>query len=424
MNSEQSISVEIDVNETVFVRQQKRLLFCIVTFWSLLVAATWPLWISVSSVDFPKVPLLGAMQVPFAVDVLMLIACGCGAWGVVLLRGRRPRAWATLLFLVAAAGLVGANQHRLQPWFYQMVLLIAARGLLSNQEWLRFARWHLISIYLFSAWSKLDFTFVQTLGQQFLNTTLPGFEDLPLDASTRAAMALVFPMVELLLGIALMFSKTRRWAAGAAVAQHVVLLAILGPWGLRHQPSVLLWNLQFIVMLILLFLNGSVSEESSPATKRSGWIALLMWGVLLLPILENVGRLDHWLAWQLYAPRNSRARLQFVEAKVEFDAIPARLQPYVRQESGSPYWSVNLDTWSLDQLYAPIYPQGRFQVGVAWSFAEQAGLSDAAVIVVEGPADRWTGERANRRLQGVSAWEEAQQWFWFNTRPADVSHGR
>ena len=77
---------------------------------------------------------------------------------------------------------------------------------------------------------------------------------------------------------------------------------------------------------------------------------------------------------------------------------------------------LRIDRWSLDALYVPIYPQDRFQVGVALSLARRFDLNQIQVVI-EGPADRWTGKRAIQRYVGIEPLNTLANSYRCNGQP-------
>ena len=86
-----------------------------------------------------------------------------------------------IAFAAAVTLMVCVDQHRLQPWTYQLFLLAWILSTRSARRDLGLSRPLLISIYFFSAISKFDYVFLHTLGQQFLSTLL-GLVHLSTDA--------------------------------------------------------------------------------------------------------------------------------------------------------------------------------------------------------------------------------------------------
>jgi hypothetical protein len=371
----------------------------------LLIAATWRLWTPQSV--FPRVPLFAAAGgVPDWCDWLGGLALLLGLLGVLGRPASRVGQYCAWIVIVALSLLICIDQHRLQPWAYQLLLFSALMTARAPPFELAFARLLLVSIYLFSALSKLDYLFLRTLGQQFLETlVLPlGWQPQTWPPAARLLGAGLFPAGELLIAIGLLLPATRKASAKAAVALHVVLLFILGPWGLRHQLGVLIWNVSFVAQLVVLFLlaPAAVARPALPEAPRF-WrriVGGLMTAVLFLPLLEPWGGLDHWLAWQVYAPRNSRAMVYIL--RTQADRLPDDLQPLLAADDGlTPWRRLDIDRWSLRTLGAPLYPQDRFQLGVALAVADRWQLGKAIRVVQQDAANRWTGRRKEHAFLGA-----------------------
>lgn len=388
-----------------------------------LVAATWPLWTPLPL--FPQVPLIAGQWLPgdwaqwltMALLILALVAM------LVLPGGRSARlACATVAACFAMAMLF--DQGRMQPWAYQFIILSVLLASCSAHSALMLARLLVIAFYLQSAITKLDHSFLHTLGQQFLATlvqmgggTIEGWSE-----SMRLAAAMFFPVGELLVALGLIWPRTRSMALGAAVFLHLMLLAILGPWGLAHQPGVLLWNAYFIVQDLVLFWPGSLSPaepEPGAGTSRSApWPVLAMvLAAALLPLTEPWGLFDLWPSWGLYA--SSAERLSLQVHRVARSQLPEELQPFIETpaDEHDPWLTVRLDRWALATRHAPIYPQARVQLGVALSVAEGAALAERARFIRFGRSDRWTGERDTVIYEGVPAARTAAERYLLNALP-------
>jgi hypothetical protein len=417
-----------------------------------LLLVTWPLWWGPERVraPFPQVPFWSLfVGLPLWLDrmavglLLVVIAWQCAGWSYLAIRaGRRTdiaqrwvQRWLSgllILFLVLLVGLVLVNQHRLQPWVY-LAWWISLNGLWvtgfaqgSPNGWQtaqRFWRWLVISVYFFSAISKLDYTFLRTLGGLFLSTLwamLPGVEPMAPDA-WPVAWLMIFPLGELLLAGGLAVGRFPRTFVGLAVFMHLLLLLILGPWGLNQQPGVWIWNLFFIGQVGWLFwpMRETTPVSDDPSSHRSGGIGFaLLYLPLGLPLLQPFGACDHWLAWELYAPRGSRVQIflaaPLVEPASEWSEF---LAPDSSPEHGWVWHELRIDQWSLRQLHAPLYPEDRFQLGVALSVAQRVAEPEWVLVQWHGPADRWTGRRETKLLRNSLELERFSQRFLFNVRP-------
>ena len=405
-----------DVTEERATRQQQSLLLANAIASAVLFAVTWALWFR--STTFPTVPLSQiAGGIPAWCDGVLLTCALTGMFGVVTTKWRRP---AALVMLLASTLLVCISQHRLQPWLHQFALLNVLVLLLPSRAFASWARVLLISLYVFSAISKLDYVFLHSLGQQFIDT-LAGFINYDVTGipwNLRLKIACLFPVAELLIAGALLIPTSRRMAGWCAIGMHVGLIAILGPWGLGHQPAVLVWNVLFVAQVWILFIRKGAEPtpptHESPETRvhQFSWIASAL---VLLPVLEIVGLYDHWPAWQLYAPRNSRVTLSVLETGRE--NLPDELQTYITAEQNSPWLRFEMDQWSIDTLGVPLYPQDRFQIGVALDLAKRHNLAGGVLVQWQGVADRWTGKRTTATYRNTDQLTEAARDFRLNAYP-------
>lgn len=394
---------------------------------AVLYCATWSLWTHQSV--FPRVPLF-----EFATGLSSTWTAGAGILIIVGLFGLgvnalQPlfRSWFAIAYLTGFALAVLLDQHRMQAWAIHFALVLGLWQL-SRPHRLRVnLQWLTIGIYVYSALSKLDSQFLHTVGQDFLWQVLRflRIDEAEISETTRWGLAAGFPIGELLVGVALAIPRVRRLGAVAAIGMHGMLIAIFSPIGLNHQAGVMLWNGLFMVQVYWLFLApgihfeelGSTSGPQTNPKPHVGAAETLLILVMILPLGERIGVVDHWLGWALYAPHSSRVQVFVAEDCVQ--QLPKEAWVYAPENSVAPLgWRrVDIDKWSLGVLHAPINPQQRVQFGVARAVASV--VPEAAVRVdLLSASSRWSGKRTIESLQGRTELESASQRFWFNTRPA------
>lgn len=383
-----------------------------------LLAATWKLWTPQHA--FPQVPVLAELgKLP---DVIDWIALGGTllALVTVLVAPARSVLWrqGLVVFVVATALLMAIDQHRFQPWAYQFLIVAVVLATATPRAAFALLRWLTIGIYLWSAWSKCDMTFTHNLGQQFLNSVFSwaGFETWP--KLLRLVLASLFPTFEVLVAVLLCFPRWWPKAVWASVVLHLVLLLVLGPFGLQHKPGVLLWNIYFIAQNLILFRAASpvvVRDDELPHDEPIAAAALyVVAGALIWPLVETWNYCDHWPAWSVYAPRVERT--SFFVHRSEKDRLPAELQTFLEQATDDENWYlVRLDRWSLELLDTPLYPQNRFQVAGAAGVIHQFGLIRFRIVWF-GTADRWTGKRVSNTLASLNELEAAAKAYVLGCR--------
>ena len=76
----------------------------------------------------------------------------------------------------------------------------------------------------------------------------------------------------------------------------------------------------------------------------------------------------------------------------------------------------------IDPKLAPIFPQSRYQLGVAQGVIERYQLGNRARVVRFGTASRFTGERRTDVYAGLPQLLAADQQYWLNARPRKESN--
>lgn len=383
-------------------------------FLCLLVAITHRLWFVQN--DLPAIPMFGWVDgLPKLVGwiPLAMVVLGC----VLVLRDRgAKRPW-----WLVAGGLLFAfllDQHRLQPWAYQTAIYATVFATMQPSRARRLLIPLAASIYIYSAAGKLDFQFAHTVGQDFLSIMLNplGLAE-TFDPAAQVKMAMCLPLVELIAGLLLLPTLTRRYAAFVLIAMHASLLLILGPLGLDHSNGVLIWNIALAVQAFFLFIAkepvvspDKPSPESEAKVRRSFGKFVATCAVflaLVAPATERAGLWDHWTSWALYSPHNSRVAIEVHRSAI--DTLPVHVRDHLSDDDDGDGWqSLALDDWSLQSLSVPIYPQARYQLALGEKLARQTDLKESAIRCrVREMSSRFSGARKERPLLGIKEIQRA-----------------
>ncbi len=394
-----------------------------------LMVATGPLWWN--SGQFPQVPwFTWCCRVPQQIDLGLLVVCGLA---LVASGGTQPQTringLSLLAFAFALCGLMVLDQHRCQPWAYQLLCMSLILAGARHELAITLLRVLAISIYIHSAISKCDWSFCHGLGHDFWKVwrfQLTGMQAVP---GPGGWWPLLFPLGELLVAMGLIWPRTRRWALWLAAAMHLGLISILGPWGLQHSSGVLIWNLFFIVQNWVLFSGGkseSVISSGSPAVTPArasagdrATVILMAW-VVVWPLGEPWGYCDLWPAWGLYAQHGERIVIK-VTSRAR-DKLPPIWRVTSRQittpRQGSDWSVLAPQTVSLQLTRAPLYPQNRFTLGVTLALVRDARLpADGIAAEWYFPANRWTGQQNMIELHNLEEIEAAASRCRWNAIP-------
>ncbi len=386
---------------------------------AVLVVLSWRLWTPqlLSSADFPRVPLIALGQPLIATLELLGIVGLLISLLVILIRAQVP--WQAFAGVsLALTFLFLTNQHRLQPWAYQGWLYGILFAALAPATARRFVIALTISIYAYSSLGKFDQQFLNTVGPDLVAALVPWLDrDWEFADDVHSLAAIALPSAELGLAILLAIPRTRRIAGFAAIAMHGLLIITLGPLGLGHSYAVLAWNVFLAVQAWLLFVKPQPAEPphvqiADPWQRAAGMLArMIVLAALVLPLLERTGYWDHWLSWSLYSPHTSRVDVQ-VHGLV-IDSLPEGAAEFVRPSDEQDGWyDLALDRWSLAQLAVPVYPQARFQLGVAQFLSHALPSPEAIRIKIRGVADRRTGQRTELWLIGRRQIDRQVDRYW------------
>lgn len=451
-----------------------------------LLVATCALWIPSANREIPPIPLITAcVALGPAWDVMALLSLTLGLFGLsscsvwtlslCLIRSKgeelpkyavaahatvlrthllalRPSNLYTVrrvsLWLILAGGmtLVLLDQLRLQAWFFQLLLFCLVFLLPTPELRLKWLQMMVISIYAYSAIGKLDYQFLNTVGQDFLQAMVQtfGMDCQNWNGTVRVLLASGFPICELMLVAGLCFVRFRRPTGWAACLFHLTLLWLLGGQ-LGHSWGVLIWNLQFAVQALLLFAlptarpgnlcfvfstigKQSLATDLTLAEQRVRWFApnFLIQACLVLaivlPATERLGWWDHWPSWALYAPHSSRVQVWVAPHVVE--SLPSALRQIIEQSTkDQPENQVNtgieipLATWSLQVLGVPVYPQARYQLGLSRHLSTIIHDQYAIRAELRSVAGRLEGGRTIQELFNADQIHSASAQFWLNSQP-------
>ncbi len=401
---------------------------CLGLFGLILVFESWLLWMPQDL--YPQVPFFSTLTDLPAILHYFLAGGILISLSLVLFLPASKKSSRIFLISFAFFSIASTllNQHRFQPWMYHLVITACILAIAPAKHSIRFLRIVVISIYFYSACSKMDAVFPDLTGGRILKGIFKviDYDAKFMDPKTFRLLVFMFPAGEFLTAILLSFKRSRFFGLILSVIMHVVLFLTFSPLGLHHQNGVLIWNVYFVVQNILLFRSVSknktnnVSPEEKQSQPRSLGTAaafVLTMTVCLLPLLEPWGYFDHWPAWGLYASRQERVRISIHESFA--DHIGEELNPYLEPARFNDRWRrLRIHQWSLDKLKAPMYPQDRFQIGVALAVGKKLQLGKNIRVEREGVANRWTGKRTGSEFTGMEEIEQFANSFRLNASPS------
>jgi hypothetical protein len=415
----------------LFLVRSQMLLRLACSFFIALMLATGPLWFGGNS--FPVIPLVGGLSADPAVQrIASQVVIVCLAAIILFAQRNHVRTGCAFLVMLLLGALVLLNQHRLQAWLVELLIVIGILAFspqLPNS--LRTIRLVTIGIYFHSAVSKFDYDFLSG-GGFYLVKAMTDQLHLPADgwpAWARVSATTVLPLFEMSVAVLLISRRFRLYGWLMAILMHAVLLAAL--FGLYHKPGVLIWNAWFIAQAIFfLSISDSTPKTSGAKVLPTGArlvsvIAIVTACVMPFFNYEPIHLWDNWPSWSLYSSRSERVGVFIHEDAIA--SLPKPMQQFVGRPA--PFLCrVKVDRWSLEATGAPVYPEDRFGVGVALQLAKQTDDdrtdSHGSVFVrIDSVANRFSGERDSLELNGRRQLQSFADSFLLNASPAPDTSG-
>lgn len=339
------------------------------------IALSWALWQNERL--FPLMPLWQGMPVlPAPLDMVLLGILLLGL--VALVFSAHP--WVARTVLVAGLLMGLQDQMRWQPWVYTYLLLLIpfaagaqpgknkkATEPMSPEGVLLYTQIFLIGLYFWSGLHKFNANFSEVIYPLFVK----GIFNAPDGHWLYEAKALGYfiPVTELLVGLGLIFRRTRKVAAVGAALTHLIIAYYLSPLGLNDNHVVLPWNLAMIAIALLATfgVDNPISFSASKTKVYSPVLIALAVLVWFMPSLNTVKKWDHYLSFNLYTENIEHLYVSVREASVS--QLDPRLKAYfTQQEVMEEAQTIDVSNWAFKELGVPVYPEKRIFDGVSRYF--------------------------------------------------------
>jgi len=327
------------------------------------IALSFPLWHGQRL--FPLAPVFaGFPALPAFVDYLLLALLA----GALVFQIFRLKQVAVIALLVLIGVLVLLDQMRLQPWvfLYFLVLFPFALVDLSDEKssakyspvFLNYLQVLLIGVYCWSGLHKFTPSFVEIVHPFLLKSLFRVSEGSWL--LEHAELGYGAAVVELLVGLGLIFPKTRNIAAIGGVLTHLLIIAWLSPIGGNTNYVVIPWNVAMIALVLLACYNQknklSLWNPAHPRLRlATAALAVLVW---ILPALNLNNRWDAYLSFNLYTERISHMYVGLRQAALQ-QADPRLAAYFVEGNLIEEGEAIDVTDWSFKELHVPVYPAGR-----------------------------------------------------------------
>lgn len=246
-----------------------------------------------------------------------------------------------------------ADQNRLQPYFYQSALTLFAIVLFPEKSDTKKVLYTVILIFLATYfWSGIqkvnDAFYIQWLGA--LNKHFSFLPQWFLKYFTYAV-----PWLEGVMGVLLLFNKTRKFGVAFILFMHFIIVAILIYLGYGY--NVIPWNIQNILSTYILFWTLKTSNAFEFFTNQFDYRRFaLIFITFCLPVANNLfGVYDKLLSFHFFTADLSYYNV-YVSDNLK-DKLPKHVQQFYRTDEKGLYIQIN--EWSQKDNKVLFHPEKR-----------------------------------------------------------------
>jgi len=316
------------------------------------------LWVSTKV--FPAIPLFDWLPVlKYPLDYILggfffLIQI------VYIFQYKKWQGW-TIILLYLFLALV--DQNRLQPYFYQSFLTIFAIEIFGRKAASKKILYAIILIffatYFWSGVQKANDAFyiqwLSALNKHFscvdtVNNALVCLPQWFLQIFTYAV-----PWLEALMGVLLLFNKTRKFSVLFILSMHGIITFLL--FYLGYGYNVVPWNIQNMLSVVIIFWTLKTYNPLEFFLKffNKQKVAILIFTVVLPISNWTTGFYDSLLSFHFFTADLNYYNI-FINEELE-DTLPDEIQTFYRFENGKAYLQMN--EWAQSDNKVLFYPEER-----------------------------------------------------------------
>lgn len=314
---------------------------------------SWKLWLGERA--FPIVPAFDFLQaIPSQIHfALLLLSIICLTVCII-----KPGFYKALFVLLIAELLSCLlDQNRWQPWEYQYVFMFFVLWInrKSEQKSLLLLLLIFSCTYLYTGIQKFNPHFIKIVWKQ---TILEGYFHLSkemLGTTFITRLGYIVPCIEIGFGIGLLFHQTRKFVLALLIAMHLIVLVIIGPWGIEYNQIVWPWNAAMAVFFVIIW-NKQIDVRQIKTTLLPRWNIITVVAWTIMPAFNFIGYWDYFFSMSLYAGRIDMCYIEIKNPPPNFE-----LQQYYRQKKNDSTntKSIVVQTWAMGEFNTPSCPQAR-----------------------------------------------------------------
>jgi hypothetical protein len=320
------------------------------------------LWIGPRS--YPLAPVVDLQAGHAAAYVLFAVLF---VLAVAVLVSPRPRKFIAV-FLAIIVIFCLLDQTRWQPWVFLYGFLMATLALFSwdsgdvagRNRTLNIARLIMAGTYLFSGLQKINLNFMQN---EFPWIVSPITDVVPAAAPALHWLGMAAPFIQVAFAVGLLTHRFRRMSLIVAVAMHVFILCMFGPFGLNWNNTIWPWTAAMAMLDILLFTGKQkFSWHDIVWSGRNPYHASVLVVFIGLPLLSFFNLWDSYLSAALYSGNITEAEIYTNDRGR--NSLPESFTALLVHTSEDTN-VLNIQRWAIEDLNVMPYPEVRVYKKIA-----------------------------------------------------------
>ncbi len=311
----------------------------------------------------------GFIPVGFSLGIEPFFLLGAALFAIICLP---QKSYLYLVFLLVLGICLTANFTRLQIWIFHLGGLLLLLGW-SNRRQIDVIRISLAAAYCWGGFNKINPWFAEFQLDWLLEKP---FFVAPFRYNTGVGYSM--GIIELLLGILLIFNKLPKLTLLATLLMHCFILLLISPFGLDWNDVIVPWNLALMVMNIHLYQHREVQSQGSFTMPM--YFAIFLF--FIFPSWQYIGIGQQPLSFNMYAGDQLEGTLYFHESDLK--NINENIKKYVyrtdNQNDKTCY--LKIQDWSMHSLHVPAYSEKWAMQAYAKQFKANLTLPDSAGIEI------------------------------------------
>ncbi|MBP8033847.1 MAG: hypothetical protein KAZ71_04565 [Bacteroidia bacterium] len=275
----------------------------------------------------------------------------------------------TLLLILFSIYLCFDDQNRLQPWFYNYILILFILLFYkyrvdepNNYTTVFISLQILVAlIYIFSGIQKMNSSFVPDTFEWMISSFDNILSKRQLNLVTKFGH--IVPYFELSIGVLLLVKPLRFIIVPLVILMHIIILIMLGPTGKDYNSVVWPWNIIMIILVLLLFANIGQERFFDISFLFKGisfYIVLTL--MLVFPVFSLKNQYDSYLSSSLYSSNLNDCQL--ILSNKAYNKLPFYIRHFTTTNEN--HNVLYIKRWAEDELNVPCVPEYRIFKAVQW----------------------------------------------------------